>query len=59
MSRILALLCFVALAGCGVQGDLYRPSEPKPDPRKREREQQTHPFPQQQPEEQGIMPDMY
>lgn len=58
MSRAVLLLCLLCVSACGVQGELYRPNDAKPDPSKRERNQKTYPFPQQAPDEQEIMPDL-
>jgi predicted small lipoprotein YifL len=57
MNRFIMLLCVLAVAGCGVQGELYRPTDAKPDPKTR-KEQTRHPFPDQPPEEQEVMPDL-
>lgn len=59
MTRLVLLLSLLSLTACGVQGDLYRPSEPKPNPKQRERNTKTYPFPERPPEEQEVMPDMY
>lgn len=58
MMRIVLLISLLALAACGVQGDLYRPSDPKPAPKRHDRVIKTHPFPDQPPEEQEVMPDL-
>ncbi|MCH2547490.1 MAG: lipoprotein [Alphaproteobacteria bacterium] len=58
MRALIIMTLLASLAACGVQGDLYRPTDPKPDPKKRERGLKTHPFPDQPPEEQEVMPDL-
>lgn len=60
IKRLPMLFALLSLAACGVQGDLYRPEEPRPAPRaKSQPDALPNPFPERPPEEQEIMPDMY
>ena len=57
--RLILLLCMLLpLTACGVKGPLYRPSDSKPDPKTKHERNVIHPFPDQLPEEQEIMPDL-
>ena len=57
MIRVLTfVMLLLSVTACGVEGDLYRPEDPKPKPERKK--EMPHPYPRTAPEEQDIMPDL-